>query len=488
MRIKYWLVLSYLLVMLLPLLALFILYKNITHYDEKQNIREYIEFQNTVSELETVLNDPGLYQVQAEERYRHLEQYTSDQLKVVLYRDDGVILHSTLEQMGQSSMMSVDREILYKNLNEMQKTHRTYTIKQPVFKRGELVGIYEIVASRHDWVETTERRGLWMLIAFVGFFILLYVGVIWQLHRKLNRPMRILQRHMTAFAQNKQISEPLPQSKDEVGELIHHFDEMRTQIEDTRKALYKEQADKEFMVAALSHDLKTPLTVIRTYAEALNEHEMLDEQTEKEYRHILFEKLDHMKEMIDDLAIYTALQSSQNPLNIVSVHGEEFFEMVFAGFDELCEQNEVDLVTEQRVQRAYRLDPKQMIRVIDNLVENAIRHTNENGKVGIATISSRNALPDWVFEEVREEVETYREKNTAIIVQNSGDAIPKEKLKQVFEPFYQVDTARGSGATSGLGLSIAKMLIEQHGGDIRAWSIPHKGTMIVCLIKERGAV
>ncbi|AXI08341.1 sensor histidine kinase [Oceanobacillus zhaokaii] len=483
MKIKNWLMISYFIVMVLPIAALYFLYVSLSHYDQKIDFQEYMDFQDTVSNIESHLLDESLYKIQSNKNYEHLESLVNDNLKIDLYRYDGFQLFSSMD--FSNSYSNTTSGVLYQNVNEVQKSPRTYSVKKLVFdKDNRIAGVYEITVSRKEWIEAYNRNTIIMISLFSIFFIALYSIIIILLNRKLNRPLQALQAHMNAFAKGKELEQSLSISKDEIGELMIHFEEMKSQINQTKDALAAQQQEKEFMIASLSHDLKTPLTVIRTYSEAL-ENNNLTEEVRREYKLILFEKLDHMKLMIEDLALYTSLQSSQNKINPVQVNGNEFFDMLFSGYEELCANKEISLVMQQEVKHSYFLDPKQMIRIVDNLMDNSIRYTPKNGTIWLAAISSRKPIPDWIFGEFRKELEDWSKEGTAILIQNEGRAIPKLQLDRIFQPFYQADKSRGKGATSGLGLSIAKIIMERHDGKIKVWSAENKGTLIACWLKER---
>lgn len=484
MKIKTWLMVSYFIVMLLPIAALYILYISLSQYDQKQEFKEYFAFQETVAEIEPLLLETSLYEIQSEKNYQHLKKHLHNNIKIDLYRYDGVLLYSSLDSSSSVNLFSSGTDVLYQNLNQFKKNPRTYSMKKPVFTNDyKLVGVYEITVGRKAWVDNLKYRTIIVVSLFTFFFIGLYALTIFLLNRKLNRPLQTLQTHMNAFAKGKKTEQQLSTTKDEIGELMRHFEEMKTQITKTRSALAKQQQEKEIMVASLSHDLKTPLTVVRTYSEALENNQLTDAER-AEYKHVLFSKLDHMKQMIDDLAMYTALQSSQNKIKRVQLNGEEFFDMLFSGYEEPCAEKSISFVSEQHVRNSYYLDPKQMIRIIDNLMDNSIRYTPEHGTIWIAAIAAKRPLPNWLFSEFQQELEMWRQNGTVILIQNEGKAIEKEKLANVFQPFYQVEKSRGSGATSGLGLSIAKIIIEQHAGKINIWSEENKGTLIACWLKE----
>ncbi|PIB58603.1 histidine kinase dimerization/phospho-acceptor domain-containing protein, partial [Pseudomonas sp. 2995-3] len=124
--------------------------------------------------------------------------------------------------------------------------------------------------------------------------------------------------------------------------------------------------EKDYIVAALSHDLKTPLTVIQAYTEALHKESRLTIKEKKEYEIILFEKLKYMKQLIDDLVMYNSLQSKEIELELVEVEGEEFFDMLLSGYDETAAAQGVSLIVEHEVKESYYLNVNQMVRVMDN--------------------------------------------------------------------------------------------------------------------------
>ncbi|MFD1412360.1 HAMP domain-containing sensor histidine kinase [Oceanobacillus jeddahense] len=485
MKIKNWLMVSHLVVMLLPIVAVYLLYVSLQSYNQEEDLKEYLDFQILISDLDRELNDASLYESLENNRFQALSQLGDDHLRVDLYRYDGLHLFTTMEGAATYSLPQ-DQDRMFENLNETQRRANTYVYKKPVLDENQqLSGVYEITLGRTDWVETSNQQLLLTFILSGIFFILLYIIVIVAINRKLNRPLHQLQEHMRAFAAGKDTDKKLNQSKDEIGALNQQFEEMKNQIMETREELVKEQEEKEYMVAALSHDLKTPLTVIRTYTEALENHHLSKEER-AEYQMIVNDKLTHMKQMIDDLSIFTALQSSKNTLQSVQVNGNEFFEMLFSGYEEPCARKDIRLTTEWKVRNAYELDPKQMIRLVDNLMDNSIRYTPQHRQIWLAAIASTKPLPDWIFPAFKEEVDQWREAGTVILIQNEGKGMAESQLQKVFEPFYQDDASRGKGATSGLGLSIAKIIMENHEGKINIWSSDNEGTLFACWIKERG--
>src|SRR5699024_4914253 len=109
-----------------------------------------------------------------------------------------------------------------------------------------------------------------------------------------------------------------------VGKVTEQFYEMRRQIITAREALEQEQQTKEYLIASVSHDLKTPLTSIKTYAESLKAENGLTTEEQNDYQNVIAEKADFMQHMLDDLLTYTLLQSREQDMELVRVDGNEF--------------------------------------------------------------------------------------------------------------------------------------------------------------------
>lgn len=326
------------------------------------------------------------------------------------------------------------------------------------------------------------------IIIFTLVFITVLLCMIKFMNKKFNNPIQMLIKAMKAFPLGEESSIDY-KANDEIGELINHFNYMKGEIIEKNNEIEKEQKSKEYMIAAISHDLKTPLTSIRAYAELMN----VQEEKNNKYVKGILNKCDYMTNMLQDLLMYTILSSNYN-MDFVDVEGEEFFEMLFSGYEELCKKNNINYLSEIKVNRNYKVDVKQMIRLVDNLVANAIRHTEKGKHIYIGAFSSQYELPNWVQGDDREKINSFRKSNTVIIVKNEGEEIPKEDIKRIIEPFYKGDRARnidrkklGTGLEkggTGLGLSIVKLIIEKHGGEINILSSKDRGTLMVCVLKE----
>lgn len=489
MKIKTWLIFSYLFVIFLPIAAGYGLFYMINHYDEKQGFLDFLTISNKISEVDPVLQNPELYQLNPATNYKEIDKLADETMKITLYRADGVrVYSSTNNQWLTTGITRLDYEELYRDLYKDTISYYSYSVKKPVLKQGQIVGIYEVTVAREQWLKGVQNRTVFVVSIFVLFIFILLSTVLYFLHRRLNRPLNGLMKQMTAFANKQPIPDVQYNRKDEIGELFQHFTKMREQIDQAGKLVEKEQREKEYMIASLSHDLKTPLTSIRAYNESLFfDYHLLSSKERGEYAKIIFEKIDYMKQMIDDLTTYTLLQSSQYKVELVQVDGEEFFEMLADGYEEYVERNKGTFCYTIDVCGEYKVNAKQMIRLIDNLMGNAMQHLKENGQIGLCFVSEKYPLPDWVFPSFYDELNEWRQGGVLILVQNEGEGVPKEKIDMMFKPFVQLDEARTKqhARSSGLGLSIAKMIIDKHHGKIKMFSNNEEGTIVACWIENQ---
>lgn len=296
-------------------------------------------------------------------------------------------------------------------------------------------------------------------------------------------------KQMSSFAKGEK-TEILKKRNDEIGELIAGFEMMQRDIVEKNEALFQAQEQKQYMIASISHDLKTPLTSIRVNAEYLLNNE-LSVDNNKSRLETIIDKADYIHHLIDDLTIYNIMQSNQYELQTVEVDGQEYFEMVLSDYEELVRAHHIILHYEVFVDGLYKVHTKQLLRLFDNLLLNALHHTKENHKIWACVISTNSPTPSYIFSEAKKFMEDRKPllNGLWILVQNEGKSIPPDDYDKLFEPLYQRDPSRRKNTDkgnrgSGLGLSIAKMIIEKHGGEIFVRSTVGNGCTFLCYLPE----
>nr|MBA3364004.1 HAMP domain-containing protein [Actinomycetota bacterium] len=238
-------------------------------------------------------------------------------------------------------------------------------------------------------------------------------------------------------------------SRDEVGKLAAAFNRMSGELENLEKS-------RRDLVANVSHELKTPITAIRAHLENL-----LDgvEQPERATLEVMLAQVERLGRLVDQLLDLSRLESGEIPLRIEALPLQPLV-------DDLI--SEIDVALPGRGVRvdnhvpndlpALSVDRERVHQVLFNLVDNAVRFTPDGGHV---TVSARR-----------------RNGSVEVVVSDTGAGIPPEHLPRLFERFYRADPARAreDGGT-GIGLAIARSVVEAHGGQIRAESEPGRGSV-----------
>jgi two-component system phosphate regulon sensor histidine kinase PhoR len=212
-------------------------------------------------------------------------------------------------------------------------------------------------------------------------------------------------------------------------------------------------------VANVSHELKTPLTVISGFAETLRDGDLPAEDRER-FMATIEVNARRMQRIVDDLLDLSRYESGSWVPNVVSNDLAGIVSDVFTGLQRAAEEKGLMLAFEAPEDaRRVDADPTALRQILGNLVENAVRHTAR----GCITVRAEAATKG----------------GTTVSVSDTGSGIPVEHLGRIFERFYRVDSGRGRGeGGTGLGLAIVRHLVEAHGGSVRAESVVGQGTTI----------
>jgi signal transduction histidine kinase len=274
--------------------------------------------------------------------------------------------------------------------------------------------------------------------------------------RSLTRPIRELTHATHEMAQGK-LSQQIPvRSKDELGELAQSFNQMSSDL--TRANQSRQQ-----MTADIAHDLRNPLTVIGRYLESLQDGKL--KPTPERFA-VMQAEVTHLQRLVEDLRLLSLAETGELKLHLEQTAPSELLERVASAYRHQAEGQNIQLKLEFESQLpGISLDPIRMEQVLDNLVSNALRYTPAGGEI---LLSAKQV-----------------ERSLTLSVQDNGSGIPAEIIHHIFERFYRADPSR-SGSESGLGLAIAKSIVELHGGGIRAQSSGNGSTFIITLPNNDG--
>jgi two-component system, OmpR family, sensor histidine kinase BaeS len=331
----------------------------------------------------------------------------------------------------------------------------TSDLKQgvPITEDGKVVGVLVPMPMPFEGqpreVEFIQRINLYLLYgALVGMVIALVLGII--LSRTLTRPIRELTRATHAVSEGD-FSQQVPvRSKDELGELAQAFNKMSTELSRSINA-------RKQMTADIAHELRTPLSLILGHAEAVHDG-VLSPSTEN--FEIIREEATRLEHLINDLRTLSLADAGELSMQMETIEPQRLIQEVSALYQYQAQKKNITFELETATDLPLiEADPGRMTQVLTNILDNAVRHTPEGGRI---TLAAR---------EVEDMVE--------LSVQDSGPGLNVDAVDRIFERLYRADPSRfREDGGSGLGLAIAKSIVQAHGGQISAESEPGSGLKI----------
>ena len=269
--------------------------------------------------------------------------------------------------------------------------------------------------------------------------------------RSVSKPLRRVANAAEAIARGEAGTRAPASGPAEVRALAHSFNTMADQVEAAQ------QSQRDF-VANVSHELKTPLTSIQGFSQALLDGTASTPEMTARAARVVHEEAERMRRMVDELLILARFDAGQMVMARDPVELGPLLRGCIEKLTPQAQAAEVTLELDVPEQLFVTGDTDRLAQVFANLLDNGVAHTPVGGKV---TIAARQVDEGHTVE---------------VTVTDAGEGIPSEALPRVFERFYQVDKSRRRSRGAGLGLAITKEIIEAHGGIITAQSVVGLGT------------
>ncbi len=321
----------------------------------------------------------------------------------------------------------------------------------PVIVNGKQVGTVLLVLGKTLELGNLEQAFLravnrsLLLAVLVGGGVAILLGVV--LAYQITSPLRKLRMAASAIASGNLDQRVDINSTDEVGELARSFNEMA-------QALKANEQQRRQMIADIAHELRTPLSVIRGNLEAI-----LDGVYPPEPEHLapVYEEALLLQRLVEDLRLLSLAEAGELHLEKSSFDMAELLRKVIEVVRAEAQEKGINLELKAESPLPVYADAQRIRQVLNNLLSNALRYTPSGGRI---TVTARRI-----------------DAGVKVAVSDTGPGIPPEELPHIFDRFWRGDRSRSrSSGGSGLGLSIAKKLVEAHGGRIEVQSKPGKGT------------
>ncbi len=247
--------------------------------------------------------------------------------------------------------------------------------------------------------------------------------------------------------------------KGEIGAMYRNYEDMRLRLKESADEKIEREKQNKELISNISHDLKTPITAIKGYSQGLLEGVAASPEKQMKYIKIINNKANDMNNLINELTLYSSIDNNRIPYNFVKLNIGDYFGDCIEEIGADLESKSVKLNYSNLTQPNTQIvaDPEQIKRVINNIVNNSVKYLDRDDGTGQIDIR------------ILDEIDSIR-----VELEDNGKGIAQKDIPNIFDRFYRTDASRNSKqGGSGIGLSIVKKIIEDHGGYI--WATSHEG-------------
>lgn len=368
-----------------------------------------------------------------------------------------------------------DKEGAIVNVQEMLQFDKSFEVNNEnntkesfiLQKNGITVGFVVFLIPVKDTVKDTVYNTAWHSFSPIGIGVIISICILIvktvYCDKRILKPLRDISSSAKAIIAGNYDLEVVriyekTISENEVGDLTYSFELMRDELKEKQIREEKLKKSQQELISCISHDLKTPISTIKAYSEGIRDGIAKTPESQIEYVKIIIDKTNLLISMINELLEYSNTQLRQLDINRQEVYFLEYFNSIMQELEVYVKQNGIDFHYEiKTADMIVTIDTKRVTEVLYNLVENSMKYIGEkHGKI--------------IIEAERDGA------NVLIKVKDNGIGISSDDIPYVFDKFYRAEKSRSSSIPgSGLGLSICKYIINEHGGEIYCKSRHNQG-------------
>ncbi|MBC2576280.1 sensor histidine kinase [Peptostreptococcus canis] len=337
----------------------------------------------------------------------------------------------------------------------------------PIIHDGNIVGA--VTLSYQLRISYTKNNGFLMIAViiialFSPFFYVIGFTLLFSrmFVKTINVPLQLLMEASQKIKEKDLDFEIDYQSENELGRLCNAFSEMKEELKCSLFTQWKLEQERIEMIEALVHDLKTPLSIIKGYSEALMDSNNLDEKKLYMYLNIIIKNVEKSSNLVQQMQYTSDLENRDLQLQLKQVNLLDFLERKVRHYQLQAEERAINLVlkTHGDLGMLFLIDEDKLERILDNIISNSLEHTHINGRIEIFVKADNE--------------------NVSYEICDSGKGFNLIDLDRAFDKFYRGDKSRKSkGGHSGLGLYIVKQLVEQLQGTIKIKNGSHGGACVI---------
>ena len=292
---------------------------------------------------------------------------------------------------------------------------------------------------------------------------IIHLLILLSLEKRIIKPIEKLQKGVEQISSGNYEVRIENDIFNEIGILIHEFNDMAEKLQNSEEEKQEYEENRKALIANISHDLKTPITSVSGYIEVILDGVVTSPEKINSYLKIVESNMNYMNKLIDDLFLFSKLDMQKLEFKFEIVKIKSFMSDLMEEFKfTLGEENIIfnfhDKIEEEVL---VNIDGKRIYQAIRNIIGNAVKY--------------------GVVDNLNIQTELIKEDNfIKINIKDNGPGIEKDKLPHIFNRFYRVDMERTKDLMStGLGLAIAREMVEAHGGSIHVYSVLNEGSTFI---------
>ncbi len=325
-----------------------------------------------------------------------------------------------------------------------------------------IIDMNKIFPGLKQWV------GDLVLISLIGLVITVFAITLW-LYWGISKPIQKLKtaaQHIRDGDLDFAIGEE--SSVREINELCEDFEEMRKRLKSTQEEKMSADSENHELIRNISHDLKTPITAVKGYCEGIMDGVADTPEKLNKYIRTIYNKSTEMDRLINELTYYSKIDTNRMPYTFTKINVNEYFADCSEELELEMERERVDFMYKNTLKEDTVIiaDAEQLRRVIHNIINNSVKYMDKPERRIEMRISDEE---DFIKVEI----------------EDNGKGIAKKDRQRVFDRFYRTDASRNSTrGGSGIGLSIVKKILEDHGGKVWVGGEEGKGTIMNFILRK----
>ncbi len=401
----------------------------------------------------------------------YCKEKASDNINFILLRDGKLFfetdeLYEVLQDEFQDEYEFADKEVPVLYISD--KNIFIYNLTDiAAGKNDVLQGMYAVVRA-DQWHPQVKVLIIQSVCAIIFVLILTASVFTMWVYRSIVHPINVLKDAAGKIKDGNLNFHIHANEKDELGSLCIAFEEMRQRLKESAEAKVQFDEESKVLISNISHDLKTPITAIKGYVEGIIDGVADTPQKLDRYVKTIYNKAIDMDRLIDELTFYSKIDTNRIPYNFNKISVNDYFEECAQEVGMDLESRDIRFQYANYVDEPVMViaDPEQLQRVINNIISNSVKYFDKPRRYINMRIRD---VGDFIQVEI----------------EDNAKGISQKDLPYIFDRFYRTDSSRNSSrGGSGIGLSIVRKIIEDHGGKIWATSKEGTGTVMYFVLRK----